>query len=140
MEESLAQILRRDGSRGSQPALAQAGPKRGLAVPVFGIHEQARRTFGVLSQQEHQTGETSFASGLELQLRVGKLRLVSYRGSVQKPNDGHIDIGGLYCLATHLRGLEVTRGEVRHITDDVSCTRHRSLRSLYKRPTDRDPP
>jgi hypothetical protein len=135
LKQCLAQPLRSADRRCGQPSLAQPGPKRGLSVAVFSINKQTLRTFRVVAEQEHQPGQTRFASGLELQLGIGQLRLISHRRSVLKSDNGHINIGGLHRLSTHLRRLPVTGGEIRHITDSIPRTGHCPLRRSHERPT-----
>jgi hypothetical protein len=52
LKQCLAQPLRCDNSRGSQPALAQTGPKRGLPSTVFDIPKKLCRAFHVLAEQK----------------------------------------------------------------------------------------
>ena len=70
-------VRAREGLRG-QVAVLDPAAERVLAVPELAVDQRRRRDPHVLSagvQQEHQPGQARLSGGIELQLRIGHLRL-----------------------------------------------------------------
>ena len=132
----------RERARG-QPAILHTAAERVLPVPELAIDQRRQRDTHLLSsgvQQEHQPVQVCLGRGIELQLRMGHLWLIPYRGAIPGAQHPHIHLAPPHPLRAHSRGWPIGRGEVGHVRDDVPGRGDRPLHRGHIRPPPREVP
>jgi hypothetical protein len=134
LEENEFQVRRTHDRRDREVGvLEQPAAKRDLLVAVRVRQGRRRQGRGAFADQEDQPLETERGRLLELQLRVGQLGLTPHLRAVAVADDPDVDVGQRHLPATVVGGGRIASGEVRHVSQGVSSSKHRGLGRSHER-------